>query len=160
MASHTTAAGERRATGTDGDDGDDGEGDGTVRVDAFDATFDLDASLVGCSADDLREQVREYERGDRDTFDCTVAYPDDFTGRVMRAMSEIPFGETRTYGDIAATLDTAAIAVGGACGRNPLPVIVPCHRVVAADGSLRGYSGSGGLTTKRRLLVHEGVLTE
>lgn len=165
MVSHTTATGESRPaeaseTGADDGDGDGGGADGTVRVEAFGATFVLDASLVDRSASDLREQVREYERGDRDAFDCAVAYSDDFTGRVMRAMSEIPFGETRTYGDLAATLDTSAIAVGGACGRNPLPIVVPCHRVVAADGSLRGYSGAGGLTTKRRLLAREGVLAE
>ncbi|MFC5971548.1 methylated-DNA--[protein]-cysteine S-methyltransferase [Halomarina salina] len=116
--------------------------------------------MLDRSASDLREQVRAYEAGERTTFDVGVAYPDDFTGRVMRAMSEIPRGETRTYGDIAADLDTSAIAVGGACGRNPLPLVVPCHRVVAADGSLGGYSASGGLETKRRLLVHEGVLPE
>jgi methylated-DNA-[protein]-cysteine S-methyltransferase len=141
-------------------DADAGEAGETVRVDAFGATFDLDADLVDRSAGDLREQIREYEAGERRTFDCAVAYPDGFTGRVMRAMSEIPFGETRTYGDLAAALDTAPVAVGGACGRNRLAPVVPCHRVVAADGSLGGYSGSGGLATKRRLLIHEGVLTE
>ncbi|MFD1513295.1 methylated-DNA--[protein]-cysteine S-methyltransferase [Halomarina rubra] len=132
---------------------------GTVTVEAFGATFDLDVTRLDCSAEDLREQVEGYERGERETFDCAVAYPDDFTGRVMRAMSAIPFGETRTYGDLAADLDTAPVAVGGACGRNPLPLVVPCHRVVAADGSLGGYSASGGLATKRRLLDHEGVET-
>ncbi|MWG34603.1 methylated-DNA--[protein]-cysteine S-methyltransferase [Halomarina oriensis] len=132
----------------------------TVRVEAFGATFDLDATSLDRSAADLRRQVGEYERGERETFDCSVTYPDDFTGRVMRAMREIPFGETRTYGDLAAALDTAPVAVGGACGRNPVPLVVPCHRVVASDGGLGGYSASGGLDTKRRLLVHEGVLEE
>nr|WP_247414442.1 methylated-DNA--[protein]-cysteine S-methyltransferase [Halomarina salina] len=169
MASHTTATGERRTAEADADgrkrdaggrEKGAGEGEEAVHVEAFGARFDLDASLLDRSASDLREQVRAYEAGERTTFDVGVAYPDDFTGRVMRAMSEIPRGETRTYGDIAADLDTSAIAVGGACGRNPLPLVVPCHRVVAADGSLGGYSASGGLETKRRLLVHEGVLPE
>lgn len=138
----------------------DGAADETVHVEAFGATFDLATGLLDRSAADLRRQVAEYERGEREAFDCTVAYPEDFTGRVMRAMCEIPFGETRTYGDLAAALDTAPVAVGGACGRNPLPLVVPCHRVVASDGGLGGYSASGGLDTKHRLLVHEGVLEE
>jgi methylated-DNA-[protein]-cysteine S-methyltransferase len=130
----------------------------TVDVAAFGTTFTLDAARVDRSAADLRRQVRAYERGERTAVDCTVDYPDGFTGRVMRAMAGIPYGETRTYGDLAARLDTAAVAVGGACGRNPLPLVVPCHRVVAADG-LGGYSGPEGVATKRRLLAHEGVST-
>jgi methylated-DNA-[protein]-cysteine S-methyltransferase len=136
-----------------------GEGrtaDLTVDIPAFGTTFTLDATRVDRSAADLRGQVRAYERGERTAFDCAVDYPEGFTGRVMRAMAGIPHGETRTYGDLAATLDTAAVAVGGACGRNPLPLVVPCHRVVAADG-LGGYSGPEGVATKRRLLAHEGV---
>jgi methylated-DNA-[protein]-cysteine S-methyltransferase len=145
------------ATDRTADDAPDGA-DERVRVAAFGSTFVLDARGLDCSAADLRRQVGEYERGERESFDCTVAFPESFTGHVMRAMAEIPFGETRTYGDLAAALDTAPVAVGSACGRNPLPLVVPCHRVVASDGSLGGYSASGGLDTKRRLLGHEGVL--
>jgi len=114
----------------------------------------IDGSLLGADAATVREQVAAYDAGERESFDLGVAYPDGFTGAVMREMAAIPYGETRTYGDLAAALDTAAVAVGGACGRNPLPVIVPCHRVVAADG-LGGYGG--GRALKRALLEHEGA---
>lgn len=85
-----------------------------------------------------------------------------FEQRVWQLMSDIPYGETRTYGDLARdlTLDPrtgAARAVGGACGRNPLPILIPCHRILAAQG-LGGYSGSGGADTKRKLLILEGAL--
>jgi methylated-DNA-[protein]-cysteine S-methyltransferase len=82
----------------------------------------------------------------------------DFQRRVWAAMEAIPFGATRSYGEIAAELGSAARAVGGACGRNPIPVIIPCHRVLAAGRGLGGYSGAGGLDTKRALLALEGVI--
>ena len=72
-------------------------------------------------------------------------------------MSGIPYGALRTYGEIAAAIGSAPRAVGGACGRNPIPVIIPCHRVVGANGAMTGYSGAGGLETKRALLHLEGV---
>ena len=71
-------------------------------------------------------------------------------------VAAIPAGETRRYGELAAELDTAPIAVGGACARTPVPLLVPCHRVVGVDG-LGGYSAADGLALKRRLLGHEGV---
>ncbi len=76
--------------------------------------------------------------------------------RVWRHMLDIPYGRTRTYGEFARDLESSPRAVGGACGRNPLPIIIPCHRVAAADGSLGGYSGRGGVDTKRFLLELEG----
>lgn len=117
----------------------------------------VDEDYLGASPTDVRGQAAEYERGERTAFDLDVRYPDSFTGRVMRAMAAIPCGETRTYGELATDLDTAPRAVGGACGRNPVPLVVPCHRVVGAD-SLVGYSADGGLDLKRRLLVHEGAI--
>nr|WP_233274727.1 methylated-DNA--[protein]-cysteine S-methyltransferase [Haladaptatus cibarius] len=119
----------------------------------WDWQVEIDESLVSASPDEIRAQIAEYEQGNRKEFDLKVEFPDSFTGQVMAAMAEIPRGETRTYGDIAETLDTAAIAVGQACGRNPVPVVIPCHRIVAADG-LGGYSGGKGdrLTLKKRLL--------
>jgi len=72
----------------------------------------------------------------------------------MDAMAAIPYGETRTYGELAVELDTAAVAVGQACGRNPVPIVVPCHRVVGAN-SLGGYSAEGGPELKERLLALE-----
>ncbi len=71
-------------------------------------------------------------------------------------MCAIPFGETRTYGDLARALGVPAQAIGQACGANPVPVIVPCHRVLGAAG-LGGYSAPGGVETKVALLRHEGA---
>lgn len=129
-----------------------------MQLDVFGGGLDIDASLIEESVEEVRRQVTEYEREERRDFDLTVDIPDSFTGQVMEAMAAIPYGQTRTYGDLADDLDTAPIAVGGGCGRNPVPLVVPCHRVVAADGSLRGYSAPGGLPLKRRLLEHEGAL--
>ena len=74
-------------------------------------------------------------------------------------MCEIPYGEVRSYGELAKILKTGPRAVGMACARNPLPVIIPCHRVVGANGALTGYSGGDGLATKDFLLNLEGVET-
>jgi methylated-DNA-[protein]-cysteine S-methyltransferase len=82
---------------------------------------------------------------------------------VWEAMQRIPAGKTRTYGDLAGELRSSARAVGGACGANPIPVVVPCHRIIAAGGSIGGFMGAkddGGfeLGIKRWLLKHEGAL--
>jgi methylated-DNA-[protein]-cysteine S-methyltransferase len=128
-----------------------------MELDVFGASVEIDENQIAQPPSEIRRQAAEYERGERVEFDLDVRFPDDFTGRVMRAMAEIPCGATRTYGDLAADLDTAPRAVGGACGRNPVPLVVPCHRVVGADG-LVGYSAEGGLDLKHRLLVHEGAI--
>ncbi|QLK24376.1 methylated-DNA--[protein]-cysteine S-methyltransferase [Natrinema zhouii] len=125
-----------------------------MQIQIFGCERELDESRIGADPATIREQVREYESGTRTAFDLEIAFPDDFTGSVMRAMTEISAGETRTYGAIADDLESAPIAVGQACGRNPIPVIVPCHRIVGVD-SLVGYGG--GLDLKRRLLEHEGA---
>lgn len=74
---------------------------------------------------------------------------------VWREMREIPYGKTLTYGDIARHIGSNPRAVGVACGANPIPLIVPCHRVVGKDGALVGFSGGDGKKTKARLLNHE-----
>ena len=74
--------------------------------------------------------------------------------RVWAAMQQIPYGQTRCYGDLAHDVGSAPRAVGRACGRNPIPIVIPCHRVLAKTG-LGGYSGNGGLATKERLLALE-----
>ena len=79
-----------------------------------------------------------------------------FQQRVYRAMCAIEFGRTRTYGDVAADVEGSAQAVGQACGSNPILIIIPCHRVLAAGG-LGGFSGAGGVETKVELLRHEGA---
>ncbi len=128
-----------------------------MHVTLFDTTIELDAATVSAPPAEIRRQVRAYEQGDRRSFDLDVEFPDGFLGDVMDAMAAIPYGETRTYGDLADALDTAPVAVGQACGANPVPLVVPCHRVVASDGSLRGYSAAGGVETKRRLLDFEST---
>ncbi len=80
-----------------------------------------------------------------------------FQKQVWNAMTAIPSGATRSYGELARELDSAAQAVGNACGANPIPILIPCHRVVGASG-LGGYSGGDGLTTKTALLRLEGAL--
>src|SRR3546814_5058866 len=78
-----------------------------------------------------------------------------FERAIWQAMLEIPWGETRSYGDLAALSGGVARAVGGACGRNPIPIVVPCHRVVGAGGRLVGFSGAEGVATKQWLLDFE-----
>ncbi|WP_256295958.1 methylated-DNA--[protein]-cysteine S-methyltransferase [Haloarchaeobius salinus] len=131
-----------------------------MHVPIFGTTIEIDESHIAEPPAVVREQVREYARGERETFDLTVTTPEGLTGDVMAAMADIPYGETRTYGELAADLDTAPVAVGQACGRNPVPVLVPCHRVVGSDGGLRGYSGGDGVATKRRLLEFEQGTTQ
>ena len=81
-----------------------------------------------------------------------------FQHSVWKMMSAIPFGETATYGGMAMALGSGPRAVGMACGRNPLPIVVPCHRVLASGGKEGGFSGGQGLSTKRKLLALEGVV--
>ncbi len=126
-----------------------------MKVSIFDSDIEIDESIIAESRSEIRNQIREYERGDRRSFDLDVDLPKGITGDVMSAMMEIPYGETRTYGSIASTLGTAPIAVGQACGKNPVPILVPCHRVVGSDGGLRGYSAANGVATKRQLLNFE-----
>ncbi len=106
--------------------------------------------------DDAERQLGEYFAGDRRDFDLPLR-PEGtaFRQRVWRALSEIPFGEVRTYGDLASKLRTAPRAVGGACGANPIGIVVPCHRVVGAAGALVGFSGGDGCDTKKVLLALE-----
>jgi methylated-DNA-[protein]-cysteine S-methyltransferase len=101
-------------------------------------------------------QLAEYFAGERTRFELALSpHGTSFQQKVWLALREIPFGRTTTYGEIAADLGqpTASRAVGLANGRNPLAVIVPCHRVIGADGSLTGFGG--GLPRKRWLLQHE-----
>jgi len=101
-------------------------------------------------------QLADYFAGTRHDFDLPIAFRPGLIGEVMRAMVAIPFGETRTYGDLAKELGAPAQAIGQACGANPVPVIVPCHRILGASG-LGGFSAPGGVETKVALLKHEGA---
>jgi methylated-DNA-[protein]-cysteine S-methyltransferase len=116
------------------------------------ARMHLDASMTA---------LKEYFAGRRKDFkDLTLAPSGtDFQLGVWRALLKIPFGITRTYADIAREIGNprGVRAVGLANGRNPIPVIVPCHRVIGSNGALTGFGG--GLPTKKWLLAHEGVTT-
>ncbi|HJO72640.1 MAG TPA: methylated-DNA--[protein]-cysteine S-methyltransferase [Rhodospirillales bacterium] len=109
----------------------------------------------------LREavaQLEAYFRGHLTSFELPLRLPSSpFQRAVWVLMGDIPYGATRTYGDLARELDSAPRAVGGACGRNPIPIIVPCHRVLGAGGRMAGYSGGAGVETKQALLRLEGV---
>ncbi|SEP75163.1 methylated-DNA--[protein]-cysteine S-methyltransferase [Thalassovita taeanensis] len=102
-------------------------------------------------------QITAYFAGTLRTFDLPLSVNGSaFQQQVCAAIAAIPFGDTRTYGQIARDLGAPAQAVGQACGGNPIPVIIPCHRVLGASG-LGGFSGAGGVETKVWLLKHEGA---
>ena len=99
------------------------------------------------------DQLDAYFAGTRQTFQLPLApRGTPFQKNVWSHMLNIPYGGKATYGDVARTLDSAPRAVGGACGRNPIPIFIPCHRVVGGGGRLTGYSGAGGIGTKQYLL--------
>ena len=116
-----------------------------------------DPATFGRPADagfgEVKTQLTEYVAGERQRFDLRLnARGDDFQRRVWELIGDIPYGQTATYGDLAREVGSQVLAkdVGAAVGRNPLSVIVPCHRVVGRDGRLTGYAG--GLARKRFLL--------
>ncbi len=105
-------------------------------------------------------QLGEYFSGKRREFSVPVSLAGTpFQKSVWNALTEIPFGAVRSYGDVGMTTgrSTAGRAVGGAVGANPVPIIIPCHRVLAGDGRITGYSGGNGIPTKVWLLDHEGI---
>lgn len=123
-----------------------------VRV-GWDATGRDETPLLAEAA----RQLRAYDMGALTTFDLPLRVVGSaFQQAVCARMSAIAFGETVTYGDIAKAMGQSAQAVGAACGANPIPVIIPCHRVMGAKG-LTGFSGKGGVETKVALLRHEGA---
>lgn len=125
----------------------DGEGE-----DAIPANFSL--------ARRIESQIRRYCHSADTPFDLPLRpQGTDFQQRVWAAMRAIPAGQVRSYGDIARQLGSSARAVGNACRANPIPLVIPCHRVVSAAG-IGGFAGATGgdrLALKRRLLAHEGV---
>ena len=105
------------------------------------------------------DQLNQYFDGDIGDFDLPLAPPGtDFQKKVWSEMLKIPAGQTKSYGEIAKILNSAAQPVGTACGANPIPIIIPCHRILAAGGKMGGYSGLGGLETKTALLRLEKAL--
>ena len=109
------------------------------------------------------QQLENYFAGKQTTFTIPVQpVGTPFQQRVWQGLQTIPWGQTRSYGQLAAQVGTHARPLGSANGKNPLPIIIPCHRVLWAGGpggqNIGGYSAPGGLTTKRWLLAHEGVV--
>jgi methylated-DNA-[protein]-cysteine S-methyltransferase len=107
-------------------------------------------------AEGLRQLQAYFDRR-LDRFDLPLDWGSGLNAAVRRAMAAIPMGETRTYGQIAKAVGASAQAVGQACGANPLPIIIPCHRVTGTDW-FGGFSAPGGVETKAALLRHEGAL--
>jgi methylated-DNA-[protein]-cysteine S-methyltransferase len=106
---------------------------------------------------ETERQLKEYFAGTRKEFDLPLEPAGtEFQKKVWRALREIPFGQTRSYLDLAKSIGSAKAvrAVGAANGKNPLSILVPCHRVVGANGALTGFAG--GLEVKAKLLAHEG----
>lgn len=101
-------------------------------------------------------QLSEYFDGTRTVFDLPLDFGSGFQEQMRRAMVAIPYGETRTYGDLAKMLGRPAQAIGQACGANPIPILIPCHRVLGAT-TLGGFSAPGGVETKVALLKLEGA---
>ena len=131
------------------------EQDGRVAALDWGATsHDTETPLLAAAA----QQLDAYFYCGLKFFDLPLAPAGSpFRRTVWDALRRIPYGHVRSYGDIARAVDSAPRAVGGACARNPIPIIIPCHRVVAGAGRLGGYTGQGGIETKRFLLQLEGV---
>ncbi|MFM6967913.1 MAG: methylated-DNA--[protein]-cysteine S-methyltransferase [Microbacteriaceae bacterium] len=110
--------------------------------------------------DKARKQLEEYFAGTRKRFQIPVSLVGTaFQQSVWGAVNDIPFGKVLSYGEVGHETGrpTAGRAVGGAVGANPVPIIIPCHRVLASDGRITGYSGGNGIETKAWLLDHEGI---
>lgn len=107
--------------------------------------------------DEAARQLQAYFGRRLTRFDLPLDWGEGLNAAVRRAMAAIPFGETRTYGQIARAVGAPAQAVGQACGANPLPILIPCHRVTGTDW-FGGFSAPGGVETKAALLRHEGAL--
>ncbi|MEM7505333.1 MAG: methylated-DNA--[protein]-cysteine S-methyltransferase [Pseudomonadota bacterium] len=106
---------------------------------------------------DAAAQLAAYFTGTRTRFELPLApRGNTLQQQVFALMSAIPFGETRSYGDLARKLGTYGQPIGQACGANTIPIIIPCHRILSAEG-LGGYSGEGGVETKIWLLRHENA---
>jgi methylated-DNA-[protein]-cysteine S-methyltransferase len=129
------------------------EADAIVAI-CWAANLDGEPTPLLCEA---QRQLAAYFGGRVRGFDLPLAPSGSaFERRVWTAMRAIPYGETRRYGELAMELGSAPRAIGRACGRNPIPIVIPCHRVLARAG-IGGYSGGAGLETKRALLALEAA---
>lgn len=129
------------------------QGAGLVALDWCDGPRVAETPLL----QEALDQLEAYLAGRLTAFDLPLAPAGSAALlKVLDQISAIPFGETVTYGEIAARTGLSAQAVGQLCGANPLPILIPCHRVMGAKG-LTGFSGAGGVETKVALLRHEGA---
>ena len=106
------------------------------------------------------KQLGQYFAGKRNSFEIPVALEGtEFQRAIWQALEQIPCGETNTYGELGARAGHpgSGRAVGGAVGRNPIAIIIPCHRVLGTERKITGFSGGNGISTKQWLLEHEGV---
>ena len=129
------------------------ESDSLAQLECFDVIWDQSKT------EEASNQLTQYFDGERSEFTLKLnPQGTEFQKQVWRALMDIPFGETRSYRDIAIQIGNlkAVRAVGAANGKNPLPIVAPCHRVIGSNGALTGYAG--GLDIKRKLLAHEGRL--
>jgi methylated-DNA-[protein]-cysteine S-methyltransferase len=129
----------------------------SLNADAARARLSIGATRNDTAVSEARRQLEEYFSGKRRQFDLTLdLHGSDFQLQVWRRLAEIAWGEVMTYGEMARSLGqvSASRAVGIANGLNPIPIIIPCHRVIAAGGMIGGFSG--GLQRKEWLLRHEG----
>ena len=120
--------------------------------------------VAAAIAEKAAKELAQYAAGERREFDVTLSLDRlaPFQRAVLAETARIPMGSVATYGEIAARIGKpkSARAVGGALARNPIGIIIPCHRVVAHDGRLHGFSSPEGIAGKARLLKHEGVVVE
>ncbi len=132
------------------------EHDDAIRVVEWGRAPDGDSNAL---VEEAGRQLKAYFARELEVFDLPLEPAgSDFQKAVCEAMTAIPYGHQCTYGDIAKKLGQSAQAVGSACGHNPIPIIIPCHRVVGANGTMTGFSGGEGVETKVWLLQHEGTL--
>jgi methylated-DNA-[protein]-cysteine S-methyltransferase len=128
-------------------------------VSALAKRYQCDAVFDGSRTAEVTQQISEYLSGCREEFELPIDWSGmtPFQVRVLKNVLAIPRGETRTYGEIARLIGQpgAARAVGRANATNPIPLVIPCHRLVGSDGSLRGFGAPGGIKTKKWLLELE-----
>lgn len=119
-----------------------------------------DFEKFGPHTTQLASELSLYFSGKLQTFTTALSpYGTDFQNAVWQAIYEVPFGSLSTYGKLAARIGkpNASRAVGGATGKNPIPIVIPCHRIVGSSGALTGFSAPGGIHTKIKLLQLEGI---
>lgn len=134
------------------------EEDGAIVGVTWGSARGISSEEASALLEDAAGQLREYFAGERRSFQLPLQpRGTEFHRAVWREMLAIPYGQTRSYGDLAKATGAVARAVGTACGANPIPIFIPCHRVLAADRQLGGFSGGSGPQTKAFLLKLEGV---